>query len=111
MGTKSYVKPICDPRVHSRLLAGLCVNINEIQSPRPKEDAKVGKLVAIRYHKDELDKIAKKLYNELSQKEIEWVEELLKGDNNFYDDHSLSQEDLEKIDELCNSCDDSHDDH
>ena len=84
MGTKSYVKPT---RVHSHLLAGLCVNINEIQSPRPKEDAKVGKLVAIRYKKDELEKEANKLYNELSQKE------------------------LEKIKELCNSCDDFHDDH
>ena len=87
MGTKSYVKPICNPRVYSHLLVGLCVNINEIQSPRPKEDAKVGKLVAIRYHKDELEKEANKFKNE------------------------LSQEDLEKIDELCNSCDDSNDDH
>ena len=58
-----------------------------------------------------LEKKRNELNNELSQKELEWVEELLKGDNNFYDDHSLSQEDLEKIKELCNSCDDFHDDH
>ena len=107
MGTKSYVKPT---RVHSHLLAGLCVNINEIQSPRPKEDAKVGKVVAIRNHyHEELEKL-EKIANKLSQEDLKRLE-LLKGDNNFYDDHSLSQEDLEKIEKLCNSCDDSHDDH
>jgi hypothetical protein len=82
MGTKSYVKPICNPRVHSHLLVGLCVNINEIQSPRPKEDANVATWLVLRKNKDELEKIANKLNNE------------------------LSQEDLEKIEELCNSCDD-----
>lgn len=93
MGTKSYVKPICDPRVHSHLLVGLCVNINEIQSSRPKEDANVPTWLVLRKNKDELEKEANKFKNEISQEDLEKIDELLKDDNNFYDDHSLSQED------------------
>ena len=88
MGTKSYVKPICDPRVHSHLLVGLCVNINEIQSPCDKEDAKVVKKVSLSKHIYELEELDKKLKNELSQKDLEILNE-----------------------ELCGGCDDSHDDH
>ena len=86
MGTKSYVKPICNPRVPPQPPK---IQIREISFP--KEDAKVGKVAAIRIYMqneiEKLEKIANKLYNE------------------------LSQEDLEKIKELCNSCDDFHDDH
>ena len=86
MGTKSYVKPIYDPRVHSHLLVGLCVNKNEIQSPCDKEDAIVVKKDLVK----ELEKIANKLNNELSQKD--------KGI-------------MEELDEILGNCDDSHDHH
>ena len=84
MGTKSYVKPICAPRVHSLLLVGLGVNINEIQSPCNKKVGKVAKVLSIE----------KRLREEADKRKNE-----------------LSQKDLETIEKLCNICDDSHDDH
>ena len=86
MGTKSYVKPICDPRVHSPLLVGLCVNINEIQSPCDK----VGISKDLGKELEKLEKMANKINNELSQKD--------KGI-------------MEELDEILGNCDDLHDHH
>ena len=76
MGTKSYVKPICDPRVHSHLLVGSCVNTNEIQSPWAKKDAIVG----VRQEKD-------KIYETLSEKDKKTLDEILENCDDSHDDH------------------------
>lgn len=76
MGTKSYVKPICDPWVHSHLLVGSCVNTNEIQSPCTKKDAIVG----VRQEKD-------KIYETLSEKDKKTLDEILENCDDSHDDH------------------------
>ena len=76
MGTKSYVKPICAPRVHSHLLVGSCVNTNEIQSPWAKKDAIVG----VRQEKD-------KIYETLSEKDKKTLDEILENCDDSHDDH------------------------
>jgi hypothetical protein len=84
MGTKSYVKPICDPRVHSHSSAGPRVHINEIiQSPCVKEDEKVLKIVDSHKH---LYEQANKLKNELNQKDRELIDEILKNCDDSPDD-------------------------
>ncbi len=65
MGTKSYVKPICDPRVLSHLSVGLCVNTNEIQSPCAKE---VGVSKAYVKIKDGVRKESEKTISEKDKK-------------------------------------------
>jgi len=84
MGTKSYVKPICAPRVHSHLLVGSCVNTNEIQSPCAKKFGVSKEYVKI---KDGV------------RKESEKIKE------------TLSEKDKKILDEFLGNCDDSHDDH
>ena len=75
MGTKSYVKPICDPRVLSHLSVGLCVNTNEIQSPCAKEV----KIVGVRQEKD-------KIYETLSEKDKKTLDEILENCDDSHDD-------------------------
>ena len=87
MGTKSYVKPICVPRVHSHLLVGLCVNINEIQSPCVKEDVKVVGKAAFFKHIHKLDEQRNKLINELSQKDRELSDEILENCDDSHNAH------------------------
>ena len=80
MGTKSYVKPICDPRVLSHLSVGLCVNTNEIQSPCAKEVKIVGRSKEIEKIRKECDKI--KETETISEKDKKLVDEILEN----YDD-------------------------
>ena len=72
MGTKSYVKPICDPRVR--------VNTNEIQSPCAKEVKIVGRSKEIEKIRKECDKI--KETETISEKDKKLVDEILEN----YDD-------------------------
>ena len=83
MGTKSYVKPICVPRVYSHLLVGSCVNTNEIQSPCFKGKVINGKKILIKNLYEE----RKKYINKLNQKDRELVEELSGGYDDSHDDH------------------------
>ena len=87
MGTKSYVKPICDPRVLSHLSVGLCVNTNEIQSPCGFSDFVGADVVRIKRSVGELQRLEKDAYETLSEK------------------------DKKILDEIAENCDDSHDDH
>ena len=77
MGTKSYVKPICDPRVHSHLLVGSCVNTNEIQSPCAKEVKIVGRNKEIEKIKKECEKIRKESEKTISEKDKKILDECL----------------------------------
>ena len=80
MGTKSYVKPICDPRVLSHLSVGLCVNTNELQSPCAQEVKIVGRSKEIEKIRKECDKI--KETETISEKDKKLVDEILEN----YDD-------------------------
>ena len=87
MGTKSYVKPICDPRVLSHLSVGLCVNTNEIQSPCAKEVKIVGRSKEIEKITKECEKIRKEREKTLSEKDKKLADEILENSDDSYDDH------------------------
>ena len=84
MGTKSYVKPICDPRVLSHLSVGLCVNTNEIQSPCAKEVGVSKEYVKI---KDGVRKESEKIKETLSEKDKKILDEFLENCDDSHDDH------------------------
>ena len=76
MGTKSYVKPICAPRVLSHLSVGLCVNTNEIQSP-----------CAIKNIRECVRQESDKIYETLSEKDKKTLDEILENCDDSHDDH------------------------
>lgn len=85
MGTKSYVKPICDPRVLSHLSVGLCVNTNEIQSPCGFSDFvcadRIKKIIK------ECERLEKDTYETLSEKDKKILDEIVENFDDSHDDH------------------------
>lgn len=68
MGTKSYVKPICDPRVR--------VNTNEIQSP-----------CAIKNIRECVRQESDKIYETLNEKDKKTFDKILENCDDSHDDH------------------------